>query len=315
MQSLPRSAVRLLPGPFRDAQATSLDYLLSFEPDRLLAPLRREAGLPPVAESYGNWESSGLDGHTIGHALSGAALMSAATDDPRPRVLVERLVQGVVECQDALGTGYVGGVPGGVRLWQRVAAGQVEPDSFVLGGAWVPWYNLHKLFAGLLDAYRYAGAEPALTAVRRLADWWDGVAAEMDDETHEAMLRTEFGGMCEVLADLAEVTGTDRYAALARRFLDQSLLGPLGEHQDVLDGMHANTQIAKVVGYQRLGEVDGDAGLRDAARFFWRTMTRHRTYSFGGNSVREHLHPRDDFSSALESRKAPKPATPTTCSS
>ncbi|MFK4106034.1 beta-L-arabinofuranosidase domain-containing protein [Streptomyces sp. NPDC019531] len=306
MQALPRTAVRLLPGPFLDAQATALDYLLSLDADRLLAPLRREAGLPPVAESYGNWESSGLDGHTVGHALSGAALMSAATDDPRPRAMVERLVQGIVECQDALGTGYVGGIPDGVRLWQRVAAGQVERDSFELGGAWVPWYNLHKLFAGLLDAHRYTGSDLALAAVRRLADWWDQAAARMDDDTHEAMLRTEFGGMCEALADLAAVTGTDRYAALARRFLDQSLLGPLREHRDVLDGMHANTQIAKAVGYQRLGEVADDRDLRDAARFFWETMTRHRTFSFGGNSVREHLHPRDDFSPALQSPEGPE---------
>ncbi|MEV1084595.1 glycoside hydrolase family 127 protein [Streptomyces sp. NPDC050211] len=306
MQSLSRSAVHLLPGPFLDAQATALGYLLSLDTDRLLAPLRREAGLAPVAESYGNWENSGLDGHTLGHALSGAALMSAVTDDPRPRAMVDRLVQGVVECQDALGTGYVGGIPDGVRLWQRVAAGQVERDSFELGGAWVPWYNLHKLFAGLLDAHRHAGSDLALTAVRRLGDWWDQVAAGMDDDTHEAMLRTEFGGMCEALADLADVTGTERYAALARRFLDRSLLGPLREHRDVLDGMHANTQIAKVVGYQRLGEVGGDPGLRDAARFFWQTMTRHRAYSFGGNSVREHLHPRDDFSSALESPEGPE---------
>lgn len=110
METLPRSAVRLLPGPFLDAQLTALDYLLSLDVDRLLAPLRREAGLPPVAESYGNWENSGLDGHTVGHALSGAALMSAATDDPRPRAMVERLVKGIVECQDALETGYVGGI-------------------------------------------------------------------------------------------------------------------------------------------------------------------------------------------------------------
>ncbi|MFF3334896.1 beta-L-arabinofuranosidase domain-containing protein [Streptomyces sp. NPDC002888] len=69
------------------------------------------------------------------------------------------------------------------------------------------------------------------------------------------MPRTEFGGTCEALVDLSNVTGRDRHAALARRFLDQSLLGPLREHRDVLDRMHANTQIAKVFGYQRLGEV------------------------------------------------------------
>ncbi|MHC5904516.1 beta-L-arabinofuranosidase domain-containing protein [Streptomyces sp. S6] len=306
MRSLPRSTVRLLPGPFLDAQTGALDYLLSLDPDRLLAPLRREAGLPPVAESYGNWENSGLDGHTVGHALSGAALMSAVTDDPRPSALAERLVRGVVECQDALGTGYVGGVPGGVRLWERVAAGQVERDSFELGGAWVPWYNLHKLFAGLLDAHRYTGSVPALNAVRRLADWWDEVASGMSDDVHEAMLRTEFGGMCEVLAELAELTGVDRYALLAGRFLDQGLLRPLRERRDELDGLHANTQIAKAVGYQRLGEVAGDPGLRGAARFFWESVVRHRTFSFGGNSVREHLHPRDDFSCALESPEGPE---------
>ncbi|MEU1939304.1 beta-L-arabinofuranosidase domain-containing protein [Streptomyces coeruleorubidus] len=114
VEALPRSAVRLPPGPFLDAQATALGYLLSLDTDRLLAPLRREAGLPPVAESYGNWENSGLDGHALGH-------------------------EGVVECQDALGTGDVGGIPDGARLWQRVAAGQVERGSFELGGAWVPW--------------------------------------------------------------------------------------------------------------------------------------------------------------------------------
>ncbi|MFC5665222.1 beta-L-arabinofuranosidase domain-containing protein [Kitasatospora misakiensis] len=120
------------------------------------------------------------------------------------------------------------------------------------------------------------------------------------------MLRTEFGGMCEALADLADLTGDHRYAALARRFLDESLLSPLREHRDVLDGMHANTQIAKAIGYQRLGEIADDPGLRDAARFFWQTVTRHRTFSFGGNSVREHLHPRDDFSSALQSPEGPE---------
>ena len=102
MQSFRRSAVRLLPGPFLEAQATALEYLLSLDPDRLLAPLRREAGLSAVSESYGNWENSGLDGHTIGHVLSGAALMSLVTDDSRPQAMVERLVQGVVECQDYL---------------------------------------------------------------------------------------------------------------------------------------------------------------------------------------------------------------------
>ena len=128
----------------------------------------------------------------------------------------------------------------------------------------------------------------------------------MDDDTHEAMLRTEFGGMCEALADLADVTGTDRYAALARRFLDRSLLGPLRElpRRPRRDARQHPDRQGRRVPAARRGR--GDPGLRDAARFFWQTVTRHRTFSFGGNSVREHLHPRDDFGSALECPEGPE---------
>jgi hypothetical protein len=44
----------------------------------------------------------------------------------------------------------------------------------------------------------------------------------------------------------------------------------------------------------------------DAARFFWQTVVRRRTVAFGGNSVREHFNPPDDFSSMIESREGPE---------
>ncbi|WP_265520462.1 glycoside hydrolase family 127 protein [Oerskovia flava] len=314
MEPFDLSDVRLLDGPFRDAQRTGLEYLLRLDPDRLLAPLRREAGLAPVVRdgdpvgSYGNWEDSGLDGHTLGHALSAAALMSAATDDPRPRVLLDRLVAGVAQCQDALGTGYVGGVPDGQRLWDRVVGVEAEAQAgtFELGGAWVPWYNLHKLFAGLVDAYRQAGSRAALDVVVRLADWWCAASRDLDDDRFEAMLATEHGGMTEAYADLAAITGRDEYLTMARRFAHRAVLEPLAARRDALDGLHANTQIPKVVGYQRLGELTQDEELLGAARFFWETVTRRRTYAFGGNSVREHFHPAHDCSPALASPEGPE---------
>lgn len=127
------------------SRSIDLEYLLSLDPDRLLAPLRREAGLPSVAASYGNWEDSGLDGHILGHALSASARLAAATGGTRPAGLVERLVDGVALCQDVRGTGYVGGIPHGVELWARIAVGDVEPDSFGLNGAWAPWYGLFPI--------------------------------------------------------------------------------------------------------------------------------------------------------------------------
>ncbi|WOT40504.1 beta-L-arabinofuranosidase domain-containing protein [Streptomyces coeruleorubidus] len=121
-----------------DAQATALGYLLSLDTDQLLARLRREANLPQVAESYGSWENSGLDGHTLGHALSGAALMSAVTDDPGQKPWSNAWLRASSSARTPWTPGY-GGIPDGVRLWQQVAAGQVERGSFELGGAWVSW--------------------------------------------------------------------------------------------------------------------------------------------------------------------------------
>lgn len=282
----PLDRVRLAPGPLADAQRTALEYLVGMRADRLLAPFRREAGLPAVAEPYGSWESLGLDGHIGGHALSAAALQWAATGDERAAALARDLVDGLVACQDALGTGYVGGVPGGVALWESVASGGAAAGTFDLGGAWVPWYNVHKTFAGLLDAARYAPGDVAgraWDAAVRLGDWGAALADGLDDDAFARMLRTEFGGMCEAYGDLAALTGDPRHAAMARRFADESLLAPLREGRDALDGLHANTQVAKAVGWPALGEVD-------AARTFVRHVLA-RTLAFGGHSVAEHFTP------------------------
>ncbi len=84
-QLFPLDRVRLQDGPFQQAQATNLQYLLALDADRLLAPFLREAGLPAKSPSYGNWESTGLDGHMGGHYLSALALMVAATGDAQAR--------------------------------------------------------------------------------------------------------------------------------------------------------------------------------------------------------------------------------------
>src|ERR1041385_1360233 len=79
LSAFPLSSVELLNSPFKEAQQTDLQYLLQLDPDRLLAPFLKEAGIPPIKENYGNWESIGLDGHTGGHYLSALANMYAAT--------------------------------------------------------------------------------------------------------------------------------------------------------------------------------------------------------------------------------------------
>ena len=128
------SDVRLLESPFNRAQELNLSYLMEMDPDRLLAPYLREAGLDPRAEPYGNWESSGLDGHIGGHYLSALAMMYAATG--RGDVL-ERLTYMIGElrrAQEANGDGYLGGVPNGEATWREIASGTIDADLFALNG-------------------------------------------------------------------------------------------------------------------------------------------------------------------------------------
>ena len=209
--SFPLSSVRLLPSAFKNAQDVDLRYVLSLDADRLLAPFRREAGLPTAAPGYGGWEAEGLDGHIGGHYLSACAQLFAATGDSRIRERLDFVLAVLAECQDAAGDGYLGGVPGGRRLGEELAAGTVDADLFTLNGRWVPLYNLHKTFAGLLDAYTYAGSAQALAMLTALADWWLGISAALSGNAFEEMLHSEFGGLNDTFAALADITGRDDY--------------------------------------------------------------------------------------------------------
>ncbi|MCU1516352.1 MAG: hypothetical protein JWQ75_1073, partial [Pseudarthrobacter sp.] len=303
--SFPLSSVRLLDSEFKNAQNVDLRYLLGLDADRLLAPFRREAGLPTAAPGYGGWEADGLDGHIGGHYLSACAQLFAATGDPRIRERLDHTLAVLAECQAAAGDGYLGGIPGGRGLGAELAAGTVDADLFTLNGRWVPLYNLHKTFAGLLDAYTYAGSAQALAMLTALADWWLRISATLDAASFEDMLHSEFGGLNDTFAALADITGRDDYLREAHRFAHRGILGPLAAGRDELDGLHANTQIPKVAGYARLAAT-GDAASTRAADFFWDTVLTRRTVSIGGNSVREHFHPAGSFGPMVQDEQGPE---------
>jgi DUF1680 family protein len=302
----PLRDVRLGPSPFLDAQSTDLHYLLAMDPDRLLAPFLREAGLQPKQPSYGNWESSGLDGHMGGHYLSALALMAASTGDPEVAKRLDYFVAELKRAQQANGDGYLGGIPGGRAAWRDVAEGRLHADNFSVNGKWVPWYNLHKIYAGLRDAYRYAGNEDARLMLIQLSDWALRLTSRLSDEQMQAMLKSEHGGMNEVLADVYQMTGDRKYLELALKFAHQSVLQPLEKREDRLTGLHANTQIPKVIGFQRIGELARRKDMAQAAEFFWQTVVEHRTVAIGGNSVKEHFHDSADFSPMINEVEGPE---------
>jgi DUF1680 family protein len=306
VSTFPLSAVRLGDGTLRRAQFTNIDYVLRLDPDRLLAPFLREAGLTSSAPSYGSWEAIGLDGHIGGHYLSALAQLFAATGDVRLLRRLDHMLDVLERCAEATGTGWLGGVPDGPAFGEALAAGRMDADVFSLEGRWVPLYNLHKTLGGLLDAYEQTGSHRALRLAVGMADWWLAISAHLDDDAFETMLGAEHGGMTDAFATLAEFTGRSDLLDEARRFAQRAILDPLADGRDELDGLHANTQIPKVIGFERLGRMTGDTRLLRASDVFWESVAHHRTASIGGNSVREHFHRSEDFGPMLLDEQGPE---------
>jgi uncharacterized protein len=181
LETFSLSEVQLHEGIFHQAQQANLRYILELDTDRLLAPFIIEAGLSPVSERYGNWENTGLDGHIGGHYLSALSLMYASTGEPELLRRIEYMVDWLDRCQQANGNGYVGGIPGGREMWEEIARGEINAENFSLNGKWVPLYNIHKLYAGLRDAYLLTCNEKALDILVKLSDWSVGLVEDLTD--------------------------------------------------------------------------------------------------------------------------------------
>jgi DUF1680 family protein len=305
MTTVPLSSIRLADGPFLRSEQTNLQYLLALQTDKLLAPLRREAGIENKVESYGNWENTGLDGHMLGHYLTALAFMVSATSDPQIKARLDYVLTELEKIQQAQ-QGYLGGVPGSKALWQQIRQGQIEADLFSLNKHWVPFYNIHKTFAGLRDIYQQTGDKRAKTLLLNYGNWLKNLLKNLSAQQIQQMLLTEHGGMNEVLADMSVIFADTSYMALAKDFTELRILQPLLKGEDKLTGLHANTQIPKVVGIARIAEISGDKNWLKAAEYFWSLVVEQRTVAIGGNSVREHFHPKDDFTPMLNEVEGPE---------
>jgi DUF1680 family protein len=285
--AFPLRDVRILDGPFRDAQQRDLAYLLSLEPDRLLHTFRLNAGLPTAARPYGGWEAPAVElrGHSLGHYLTACALLYEAIGDERLKARALGLVAELRKVQLALPArgmqaGYLSAFP--EELFDRVEARK---------NVWAPYYTLHKILAGLLDVYRATGEASALEAAKGMAAWVGLRAKGLTDAQWQAMLETEFGGMQDALTELYAITGDAEHLRLARLFDHRSVFDPLARGEDPLDGLHANTQIPKAIGAARDCEMTGEARYCAVSDTFWRRVAQHRSYAIGGHSEDEHFSP------------------------
>jgi DUF1680 family protein len=284
--TFPLGDVKLFNGPFKHARDLNIQVLLKYDVDRLLAPYRKEAGLSAKASCYPNWE--GLDGHIGGHYLSALAMNYAATGNPECKKRMDYMISELKICQDSnainnpdWGVGYAGGMPNSKAIWSKLKKG----DFSVYLSSWAPWYNLHKTYAGLRDAWLYAGNEEAKKMFLKFCDWGINITSGLTDEQMQTMLGAEHGGMDEMFADAYQMTDDEKYVITAKRFSHRMLLDAMAAGQDSLDNKHANTQIPKVSGFQRIAELTHDEEYAKASSFFWETVTKNRSLAFGGTCL------------------------------
>lgn len=284
----PLHDVQLLDGPFKHARDLNIQTLLKYDVDRLLAGYRKEAGLPPKAKMYANWD--GLNGHVGGHYLTALATNYAATNNAECKKRLDYMLAQLQTCQNAntknhliWGKGYVGAVPNSAKIWSTLQKGNFE----AFRAAWVPYYNIHKTYAGLRDAWLYTGNLTAKNIFLQFCNWAINNTAALSDVQMQTLLDTEHGGMNEIFADAYQITNNKKYLDAAKRFSHNMLLDAMAVQKDNLDNKHANTQVPKAIGFERIAQVSQDDKYAKAGNFFWQTVTTNRSLAFGGNSRKE----------------------------
>ena len=273
------SQVRLLPGPLQQCAEWNRGYMSRLPADRLLHNFRLNAGLPSTAEPLGGWEAptSEIRGHAVGHYLSACGLRYASAGDAQIKARGDELVAELARCQSKLdGNGYLSAFPTG--FFDRLDQGKK---------VWVPFYTFHKIMAGLLEMHVHAGNRQALEVAAGMADWAGRWTAARSESHMQEILKTEFGGMNEVLYNLAAATGERRWARAGDRFAKKTFFTPLALRRDELKGLHANTHIPQAIGAARRYEISSDPRFRQIAGFFWHTVAEARSYATGGTSNRE----------------------------
>ena len=271
--------VRLLDGICKQQAEINQSYLDSLKTDRLLHSFRLTAGLTSNATPYGGWEKPDceLRGHfNGGHYLSAVALAYTGAGNEALRKSGDTMVAELARCQKANGDGYLSAFP------------RTEFETLKsLGKVWAPFYTLHKIMAGMVDMYIHTGNEQALACAEGMATWVGAYFRGVPDEQRQRMLRTEYGGMNEVLANLYGLTGKQQYLDTAHLFEQPAFLDPLAGHRDELKGLHANTHVPKIIGAARMYELTGERRYREIALYFLDEVLTQRSYAIGNTSVGE----------------------------
>lgn len=270
--------VTLLDSYELNAFKKEVDYLKSLDADRLMRGFGDISGRKINAEKYGGWETSAIQGHTLGHYLTAVSQAFASSGDKELKKITDYMISVLEGCQ--LKNGYLHAIP-------ESHFDQIEKGN--TSGTWVPWYSMHKILAGLIDVYTFTGNKDALTIASKLGDWVYSHTSKWTEETQKTVLNVEYGGMNDCLYNLYKYTKSENHLSAAHSFDEMSLFQPLSESKDILNGKHANTTIPKIIGALNRYTVTGEEYYLQVACNFWEMVIQNHTYITGGNSEWEHF--------------------------
>lgn len=279
LQDIPMSDIEILDSYEKNAFILETEYLKKLDSDRLLRGFCDIAGVKSTSEKYGGWETSSIQGHTLGHYLTAVSQAYKTTGDGELKAIAEHIVDVLALCQNKE-SGYLSAIPESHYI--QIESGNTE-------GTWVPWYTMHKVLSGLIKAYELTGNEKALYVASKLGDWVYSRTCSWSEETKATVLGIEYGGMNDCLYSLYTHTKSKNHLSAAHSFDEETLFEPLSKGEDVLNGKHANTTIPKILGALSRYKVTGEKYYLKAAVNFWNIVINHHTYITGGNSEWEHF--------------------------
>jgi len=305
----PLNAVRLLDhSAFSDNMARDIRYLKYLDCDRMLYNFRKTFGIPTDAEPIFGWDAPDglLRGHSTGHYLSALAIAYSASGDEE---LLRKLNYMITELHtlQKMAKGSAAAfttvcTPEDCRqekwssdpsVWGEGFLSAYSPDQFALleqftryANIWAPYYTLHKLIAGLVEAYDRTGNKEALETACGIGSWiYDRLtplSAEHRRKMWSMYIAGEFGGMNETLARLYTITGEEKYLTCAKMFDNDNIFPGLAEGKDTFQNLHANQHIPQIMGAMLEYEACGDETYHNIAKHFFRHVTEHHMYAIGG---------------------------------
>ena len=308
----PLSQVRLTGGPLQAQQEQNREYLLRLDPDRLLSRFRLEAGLKPKAEPYNGWESPknwlDLAGHILGFYMAGAAMTVEATGDEELKRRLLYIVDELEAVQNAHGDGYALAAKDGRKVFNEIASGKInvkinpktEYCAFI-NKRFEPIYTLNKVLIGLWRIHVATGSDKAKRVFLRLSDWFgNAIVEKLNDAQLQKVLDCEHASLPETFAVAFMMTGDEKYKRWARRLCHERMLAPLADGNAAhLNFHHANNEIPKYTGFERVYRITGEERLHRAMVNANHAFMYDHAWANGGNSHREHLFPKADFEKKL----------------